>query len=62
MARPHCDIFAKGDMLPTGVMMRRWVLQTRYMLRCNAASIMKDLVWFDKKIGNKLCKYITSTF
>ena len=35
-----------NTVLPTGAMTRRWALQTRYTLRRNTASIMKDLIWY----------------
>ena len=44
-ARHHCYISLKGDVLPTGAMVRKWALQTCYTLHHNAASLVKDLIW-----------------
>ena len=49
MDRHCCDISLKGAAVPAGAMMRRWAPQTRYTLRRNTASIMKDLIGFDEK-------------
>ena len=45
--RHRCDIFSKEVVLPTGATTRKWALQTRYTLRHNTASMMKDLVFID---------------
>ena len=42
-ARQRCDILRKELCCP-GAMTRRWAPPTRYMLRRNTASIMKDLI------------------
>ena len=42
--RHLCDIFSKGAVLPAGAMTERWAPQTRYTLRRNTASIMRDFI------------------
>ena len=41
-ARHRCNISSKGSVLPAGAMTQRWAPQTRYTLRRNTASIMKE--------------------
>ena len=40
--------FLRKELCCPGAMTRRWAPPTRYTLRRNAASIMKDLIWFDR--------------
>ena len=39
--------FLRKELCYPGAMTRRWAPPTRYTLRRNTASIMKDLIWFD---------------
>ena len=41
----NLGLVKSNTVLPTGAMMPRWALQTRYTLRRNTASIMKDLIF-----------------
>ena len=43
------SISSNGAMLPAGAMTRRWAPQTRYALRRNTASTMKDFIRFIHK-------------
>ena len=44
-ARHCCDISSKWAMLPACAMTRKWARPTRYTLRHNTESIIKDLIW-----------------
>ena len=41
--------FIQMKLCCAGAMTRKWTPPTRYTLRHNASSVMKDLVWFDKE-------------
>ena len=49
MARHRCGISWKRAVLPAGAMTQRWDPQTRYTLRRNTASVIKELILIKTK-------------